>query len=172
MKPQKKTKRFAQNPLRLLVRAFALWLNGRFRFERGLSDLTTKENGESFRAFRKVAVVGNAVSSESPAAIFKVRFAFRNLSPKTNRILSLIPIPFIAAQPGFRSKTWLLGGSSGDFMGIYEFDTVADAEAYWNSLPLRMMRRRAAVGSLCCRISGPRGAEGLRIVGPGTATCG
>jgi len=52
------------------------------------------------------------------------------------------------AQPGFRSKTWLIGQQTGDFMGLYEFDSAAAAEAYWNSLPLRMMRRRAAPGSL------------------------
>jgi hypothetical protein len=57
-------------------------------------------------------------------------------------------MPLIAAQPGFRSKTWLLGEETGDFIGYYEFDTVEAAEAYWESLPLRMMRRRAAEGSL------------------------
>ena len=62
--------------------------------------------------------------------------------------MSLIPIPLISAQPGFRSKTWLLGEETGDFIGYYEFDTVEQAEAYWDSLPLRMMRGRAAAGSL------------------------
>jgi hypothetical protein len=152
MKTKKTTKRFAQNPLRLLVRALALWIGGRLKFEKGLGDIAMNENGEAFRAFRKVVVVGNDPSPEPPAAIFKVRFAFKNLTPKTNRRLSLIPIPFIAAQPGFRSKTWLLGELSGDFMGYYEFDNKTDAEAYWDSLPLRMMRRRARAGSLSCEI--------------------
>jgi hypothetical protein len=63
-------------------------------------------------------------------------------------LLSLIPIPLIAAQPGFQSKTWLIGEDSGDFLGNYEFDTVEAAKTYLDSLPLRIMRRRAEPGSL------------------------
>ena len=37
-------------------------------------------------------------------------------------------------------------------MGYCEFDTLENAEAYWDSLPLRMMRRRAAAGSLSHRV--------------------
>jgi hypothetical protein len=38
-------------------------------------------------------------------------------------------------------------------MGYYEFDTKESAEAYWNSLPLKIMRRRAAAGSLTSEIT-------------------
>ena len=82
-----------------------------------------------------------------------VRFRFKNLSAAANRRLSLIPIPLIVAQPGFRSKTWLLGQHSGDFIGYYEFDSVETAEAYWYSLPLKMMRGRAAADSLTHKIN-------------------
>ena len=137
-----------QNPLRLLIRAMMLWGTRRIRFERHLANITLDDHGELFRAFRKIVVEKKTMSATHPSAIFKVRFRFRNLSQRANCRLSLIPIPFIVAQPGFRSKTWLLGERSGDFMGFYNFDTEVDAEAYWSSLPLRMMRRRAQVGSL------------------------
>jgi hypothetical protein len=67
------------------------------------------------------------------------------------------------AQPGFRSKTWLLGEESGDFIGHYEFDSVKDAEAYWSSLPLRLMRKRAAPDSLTYEVSliGQKDGEGM-----------
>lgn len=81
-------------------------------------------------------------------AVFRVGFSSRNLSARANRLLSLIPIPLIAAQPGFRSKAWLTGQHSGDFMGYYEFDSLEQATAYRDCLPLAMMKKRAANGSL------------------------
>ena len=138
----------SQNPFRLLLRALRLRLGRRVHFDRDLADVHLTDRGENFVAFRKVVVDPKGEPSSRQAAIFRVRFRFKNLSPKANRRLSAIPIPFIVAQPGFRSKTWLLGEQTGDFIGLYEFDSVADAEAYWSSLPLRMMRRRAAADSL------------------------
>lgn len=136
-------RRPSQNPFVLLLRALWLWLRGRAHLRRNLKGHSIKDHGEDFDAFRKLEV-----SRVRPGAVFKVRFRFKNLSAAANRRLSAIPIPLIAAQPGFRSKTWFLGRQSGEFIGLYEFDTVEAAEAYWDSLPLRMMRRRAAAGSL------------------------
>ena len=138
-----------QNPLGLLLRALRLWICRRVHFRKDLAEHHLVDGGEEFLAFRRMVVTRGDEHSPAPGAIFQVRFRFKNLSPKANRRLSLIPIPFIVAQPGFRSKTWLLGQQTGDFIGYYEFDSVAAAEAYWISLPLRMMRRRAAPGSLC-----------------------
>lgn len=135
-----------QNPLTLLFRAFLLFARSRVHFGRRTDAVELVDRGERFRPFRRVVV--DVPQRRPPGAIFRIRFAFRNLSPAANRRLSVIPIPFIVAQPGFRSKTWLLGEVTGDFMGWYEFDTVEAANAYWTSLPLRMMRRRAAPGSL------------------------
>lgn len=137
-----------QNPFRLLLRALRLWFGRRVHFRRALSDCQLVDGGEKFVAFRKVLVTPEDQRGSQRGAIFRVRFRFKNLSSKANRRLSLIPIPFILAQPGFRSKTWLLGEQTGDFIGLYEFDSVADADAYWDSLPLRLMRRRAAPDSL------------------------
>ena len=133
-----------QNPITLSFRALRLWLEGRLRMERDLAGEKLEDRGECFCAFRKIAVR----RSSKPGAIFQVRFRFKSFSAATNRWLSSIPIPLIVAQPGFRSKTWLLGEQTGDFIGRYELDTVAAAEAYWRSLPLSMMKRRAAAGSL------------------------
>jgi hypothetical protein len=135
--------------------------------ERDLAGEKLEDRGECFSAFRKIAVD----RSSKPAPIFHVRFRFKNFSAGTNRWLSLIPIPLIVAQPGFRSKTWLLGEQTGDFIGRYEFDTVDAAEAYWRSLPLCMMKRRAAAGSLTHEILAlqneeiKEGAEKKTVVG-------
>jgi hypothetical protein len=68
-------------------------------------------------------------------------------------------MPLIVPQPGFLSKTWLTGRDSGDFMGYYEFETVANAEAYRSSLPIRLMSRRAAAGSMTFRVFEPAAPE-------------
>lgn len=140
--------RQSQNPLLLLLRALKLWVCDRLHLRKDCRGCRLAHNEESFVPFRKIVVDAERERDVQAGATFQVRFSFRNLSPSANRRLSLIPIPFIVAQPGFRSKTWMLGERTGDFIGLYEFDSVEDAEAYWDSLPLRMMRARAAPGSL------------------------
>jgi len=141
-----------QNPIILLSRAFWLLLSGRIQRPRVTATDSLTAEGETFAPFRKICVKPSKRQQPRPGAIFQVRFRFKNLSAAANRRLSLIPIPLIVAQPGFRSKTWLLGQNSGDFIGYYEFDSVETAEAYWHSLPLKMMRRRAAEDSLTYEI--------------------
>ena len=145
--------RSSQNPPKLIVRAFVLWFQGRIHFVRSLDKEFMEDQGQRFTAFRKVILRVESTDSSEGNAIFQVRFKFKNLPLAINRLLSLIPIPLIIAQPGFRSKTWFLGDQTGEFIGYYEFASVEYAEAYWNSLPLRMMRRRAAPGSLSKGIS-------------------
>jgi len=103
---------------------------------------------EEFKIFRQVILDTTRDEYESPGAIFKVCFHFARFSAKTNQTLSLIPIPFILAQPGFRSKTWLLGQETGLFQGFYEWNTVKDSENYWTSFPMKLMKKRAVPDSL------------------------
>jgi hypothetical protein len=42
-------------------------------------------------------------------------------------------IPQIAAQNGFVAKLWTANEPSGDFAGIYEFETREDAQSYLGS---------------------------------------
>jgi hypothetical protein len=81
----------------------------------------SNEHGEDedFEVFRKVVVKPSKDQPEKPGAILIVRFSFASLAAKTNRFLSLIPIPFIVAQQGFRSKTWMMGQKTGAFQGLY-----------------------------------------------------
>jgi hypothetical protein len=104
--------------------------------------------GEDFEVFRKMVVVPTEAQPDEPGAQFEVGFHFTRFSPSANKRLSRIPMPLIAAQPGFRSKTWLLGRESGAFKGVYEWDTVEDAENYWTSFPMKLMKRRAVPETL------------------------
>ena len=132
-----------QSPPALLARATAYRLRGRIHFPQDCVGDVVADRDEDFVIFRKMVRDPKEGQPIHPGAEFIVRFQFAALSPNANKRLSLIPAPFIAAQPGFRSKTWMLGNATGMFQGVYEWDTVADAEAYWTSFPLRVMRRRA-----------------------------
>jgi hypothetical protein len=108
--------------------------------------------GEKFEVFRYMTLDPGENQPDKPGAIFKVRFRFASMSPEMNKRTSRIPIPFIVAQPGFRSKMWALGRESGEFQGIYEWDTVASGENYWTSFPMKLMKRRAVPESLSYEI--------------------
>jgi len=140
--------KISQFPPLLLARAAVLSLWGRVHFIKDcIGDV---ENGEDehFEVFRKVILDPSKDQPEKPGAIFSVRFSFARYAAKTNRFLSLIPIPFIVAQPGFRSKTWMIGQKTGAFQGIYEWDSVEDAKKYWTSFPLKLMKSRAVPATL------------------------
>ena len=143
----------SQLPPLLLARATLLRLHGRVRFLK--EPIGNVEHGEEedFEVFRKMVLKPSADQPEKPGAVFDVRFTFARFGFRANRLLSLIPIPFIAAQPGFRSKTWMIGRKTGMFRGLYEWDTVGDAERYWDSFPMKMMKRRAVPETLHYEIS-------------------
>jgi len=136
----------------LLARASGLLISGRIHSPKSRLGEIIHED-EEFKIFRQVVLDPTGDQPKSPGAIFKVCFHFARFSANTNRILSLIPIPFIVAQPGFRSKTWLLGQKTGIFQGLYEWGTVKDAENYWKSFPMKLMKKRAIPGSLTYSIS-------------------
>ena len=141
-----------QIPPFLLARASVLLLSGRINFPRNRLGEINPVDGD-FRIFRQMILAPTDAQPERPGAIFKVCFHFARFSTHTDRVLSLIPFPFIVAQPGFRSKTWLIGQKTGIFQRLYEWDTVKDAENYWNSFPLKLMKKRAFPGSLTRSIS-------------------
>ncbi|MCB2223836.1 MAG: YdhR family protein [Actinobacteria bacterium] len=144
--------RLDQFPPRLAARSVGLRLAGRVHFPRDRLGEIVPGPGEDFAVLRVMTVDPAPPRPEVPGAVFEVSFRFARFSPAANARLSRIPMPFIAAQPGFRSKTWLIGRETGAFRGVYEWDTVEDAEGYWESFPMRMMRRRAVPDTLAREI--------------------
>jgi hypothetical protein len=139
----------------LLVRALWLRLRGRVHFPRDRIGEIVAGDEENYRVFRQMVVDPAVDEARPPGAGFDVRFRFARFSPAANRRLSGIPMPFIAVQPGFRSKTWMVGERSGAFRGVYEWSTVEDAERYRDSFPMRLMRRRAIERTLEQSITAP-----------------
>ena len=141
------SKNSQRGPFSSIVWAIYLLIQGRIHFPKDRLGEIVNE-GEGFEVFRHITLDPGKDQPEKPGAIFKVRFRFASMSPEMNKRTSAIPIPFIVAQPGFRSKMWALGRASGEFQGIYEWDTVASAKNYWTSFPMNLMKRRAVPESL------------------------
>jgi hypothetical protein len=130
-----------------LGRAIKYFLQGRLHFDKDVIGQILSED-DDYEVFRKIVLDAPEQETRNPEAILRVTFNFRGLRSSTNKKLSLLPIPFIVAQKGFRSKTWMIGRKTGRFQGLYEWDTAEDAREYWNSFPMKMMKRRAVSSSL------------------------
>jgi len=142
------------NPLRSFVTANLALLTGRLRFPRGrVGEAIALPDGTRGRVFRQVLHAPAPGQPAQPGARFHVRFHVAGMSPRLNILFSLLPIPFIAGLPGFRSKLWLLDEMRGDFHGLYERQTVADAKAYAHSFALRFMTGRSVPGSVAYDIT-------------------
>lgn len=131
----------------LIARTFLYLLQGRIRYDKDIIGKIVHEDDE-YEVFRKIILDPKRGQKKDPGAIFRVTFRFAKMRVPTNKKLSLIPIPLIIGQPGFRSKTWMIGKKTESFQGFYEWDTVESAENYRNSLPMKLMKRRAASGTM------------------------
>jgi len=139
------------------LKTLSYFLTGRFHLnKKRIGELITMEDGQEYIVFRQVIVDSRRDQSAKPGAILIIRFNFAHGSPKQNKLLSLIPIPFIAGLPGFRSKTWALHKDSGGFQGIYEWDTIQGAEIYKKSFAIKLMTKRAVPGSIVFDITPQR----------------
>ena len=147
--------KIAQSPPLLLARATSLKLSGRVHFPTDCLGTVKhyEDEDEDFEIFRKVLLDPSEDQPRKPGALFVVRFKFARFGTKTNRLLSVIPIPFIVAQPGFRSKTWMIGQKTGAFRGLYEWDSIDDAERYWTSFPMNLMKWRAVPQTLAYQVT-------------------
>jgi len=60
-------------------------------------------------------------------------------------------VPVIDAKPGFISKMWLGNDETGEFAGVYRFDTREDAEAYVQSDVIAFLRSLPTIdGEVTC----------------------
>jgi hypothetical protein len=127
---------------------FSNLLSGRVSFpDKYVGSKITLENGRQFTVLRTLHV---KTKSNSPAdyATSIVRFKFGGLSLETNKNLSMIPAPFLMGMPGFIEKNWVFNEETGEFQGIYKWESKAFADNYPDSFIYKLMTKRAAPGSL------------------------
>jgi hypothetical protein len=135
------------NPFRSLVVTLFCLLTGRLRFPRGRVGRTvTLDDGGAWTIFREA--VRLPYHPAASYAIFRPTFHLAGMSVAANLRFSALPMLFILGLPGFRSKIWLVNRATGDFQGIYEWDSRADAERYAGSFAMRFMTGRSLPGSV------------------------
>ena len=133
-------------PLVCLVIAVVLALLGRLRLRHQfVGRVLEMDDGRRFRVFRHLSLRSNG--GVAPA-ILVVRFKFKRFSQDLNRLLSLVPIPLIGGFPGFRHKLWMVDEETGDWQGIYEWESAEAVELYRRSFVLGVTNRRADPGAI------------------------
>jgi hypothetical protein len=64
-----------------------------------------------------------------------------------------VMVPTIDAKPGFISKMWLGNDDTGEFAGVYQFDTKEHAEAYIQSDVIAFLKSLPTLdGELTCKV--------------------
>jgi len=137
------------NPILSFLKTHWYLLTGRLHFPRERIGKTfTLDDEQVFLIFRQVIVDLPKNQRGKPRAFFRVRFRVANTSPEQNRRFSILPIPFFIGLPGFRSKLWMHDHATGESQGVYQWDTVGDAQNYVQSFAMKFMTRRAVPGSI------------------------
>ena len=141
------------NPFHSFLKTIVYALGGRIHFPKDcIGEALAMEEGQEFVNFRQVIVDPNQDQPAKPGATFRVRFHVAHMSAKQNKLFLLLPIPLFVGLPGFRSKLWMLNETNGDFQGVYEWDTVQDAEKYAVSFAMKFMTMRSVPGSVSYEI--------------------
>jgi hypothetical protein len=131
------------NPLFVMIKSTALLLGRRAQFPRDRVGKTlTREDGQTFTIFREVMLKPQNDQPETPNGVFRVWFHTRMAPANTVRFSRLTLFGFLGL-PGFRSKLWVRNESTGEFGGIYEWDTIQDAENYDKSYAMKFSKWRS-----------------------------
>jgi hypothetical protein len=120
-----------------LLRSIGYLLGGRVRFPRDrLGDVLETPDGDRFVCYRETALqpAVEAAGDDGVVLVFGLQGADRSTGTTLRRVLfdpaANVATPFFAGMPGFRRKLWLAGLEDGDFLELYEWATVEDAERF------------------------------------------
>jgi hypothetical protein len=82
-----------------------------------------------------------------------VQFRQKGVSVAEAKSVNEVMVPMIDAKPGFISKMWLGSDETGEFAGVYQFETKGDAEEYVQSDVIAFLRSLPTIdGELTCKI--------------------
>ena len=134
------------NPFFILLKSSALLLNGRAKFSRErVGQTLITENGRQFKILREVKIKPKPHQPDLPNSVFRVWFRTKAAPQNTIRLSHLTTLGFLG-MPGFRSKLWLYDDTRGEFGGIYEWDTIEDADNYDKSYAMQFSKWRSVPG--------------------------
>jgi hypothetical protein len=139
---------------------------GKIQFKRDEIGKTVQMlDGHRFTVFRHAIKKSKNQKGQKPAVLC-VRFHLKGMSPERNIKFSLLPMLFILGLPGFREKYWMINRRNGDFQGLYEWNSLEEAQEYVNSFAMNFMTKRSIPGSVSYEIIPEIGlADHLRHLG-------
>ena len=133
-------------PVYVIFRSAGLLLSGRAKFPKArVGETLIREDGKSFTVFRHVEMKTKAGQPALPGGVFRVWFSTKTAVSSTIRLSYMTLFGFLGL-PGFRSKLWLLNEETGEFGGIYEWDTEEDAHNYDHSYAMKFSKWRSLPG--------------------------
>lgn len=146
------------NPASGFLKTMFLFLTFKVQFyKKDIGKVIIMEDGASFKIFRHVIIKHN--DQPTPEAVFIVRFNPADMTVKRNIKFSLIPMMIFMGFRGFRSKYWCVNEEKGMCQGIYEWQTLDDANNYAGSIAMRFMTKRSVSGSVSNKIIDVRGTD-------------
>jgi hypothetical protein len=139
------------NALSGFFKTLLLFLTRRVEFDRNAAGKDIiMDDGLRFTIFRRVIIRDSG--STVPGAFFLVRFKPGNMTAEQNVKFSRLPMMIFMGFTGFRSKYWAVNYDTGLCQGLYEWQTVEDAENYAKSIAMKFMRNRSVPESVEYRI--------------------
>lgn len=123
-----------------------------------LHQTITMADGNAYRVFREVILRDNP--PQEAGGVFRVWF-YSVTPPRVTIWMSQLTKLFFFGMPGFRGKMWLLNDATGEFGGIYQFDTVEDARAYAESFAMKLSKRRSRPGMFTLEVYAKEGEASL-----------
>lgn len=134
----------AISPIQVIPRSIGLMLTGRTTYpQQRAGQVITLDDGRQYRVFREVIMRTNP--PRDTGAVFRVWFRTKMSIHQTMAFSLLTRIGFVG-MPGFRGKMWLVNEETGEFGGIYQFDTLEDARHYQRSFAMRFSKWRSKRG--------------------------
>jgi hypothetical protein len=113
-----------------------------------IGKIFTNASGQEFVVFKQTVLDPMPDDNLKPEAIFRVQFQVRRIIPWRDRFIISIKSPLFVAPPGFRSKLWMVDKNNNTYQGVYEWNTVADAQAYGHSASMDFMTQVAIPGGI------------------------
>jgi len=125
------------NPLRSALVTARRWRASQLHLPRNrVGTITVTDEGQAFTVYRETAIDAGT-DADPPTAVLAFRFHLRFmpsvLVPYAVGLfepLSILTTPFFAGLPGFRTKLWQFDHETGDYQGLYEWASAAQARSY------------------------------------------
>lgn len=135
-------------PVTVAIKSIILLITAKVFFDKKSVGQKIMIGDREYSIFR-YAVLKNA---QKPKGMFRVWFTAK-MSPEKNKILSIFTTIGFIGFPGWTSKKWLID-KNGNFGGIYEFDTIENAEKYQSSYAMKFSKWRSKEGCFRTEVLG------------------